>query len=319
MRAVRRDDIPPPAVLCALDARGAKELERARAHMANPATREKTFGFSVYKADEVKAALQSLFHGKCAYCETYYDAMAPVDVEHFRPRGAVEGEPDHPGYWWLAGDWRNLLPSCIDCNRRRRQETPEPSTSLVALREHATRTVSTGKQSAFPVAGHRALGELDDLAAEKAYLLNPTEDDPDDHLEFHIDPLFPLGLVLPRGGGLPETGEDTEIAGAARAAGASTRGALSIQVYGLNRLGLVQERTRILRRLEFHRQMIVEIDDIAARLTDADGGTAARQAVLRLDNLIDRIVEDVRAMAAPERPYSGLARQWIRRFLDELH
>ncbi|MEX2517736.1 MAG: hypothetical protein WD969_00215 [Paracoccaceae bacterium] len=318
MRAVRRDDIAPPNVLTASDARGAKELERVRAHMDDPVTRKKTFGFSVYKDDEVKAALQALFHGKCAYCESYYDAVAPVDVEHFRPKGSVEGAPTHPGYWWIAGDWRNLLPSCIDCNRRRRQETPDPSTSLVALRAYATRTRSTGKQASFPVAGARAFGELDDLLAEEALLLNPTEDDPDAHLEFHIDPLFPLGLVLPRGGGLPGAGANADVAAAALGAGASARGAVSIQVYGLNRLGLVQERTRILRRLEFHRQMIAEIDDIAARLADEAGGPASLAAVRRLDNLIDRVVEDVRAMAAPDQPYSGLARQWIRRFLDEL-
>ncbi|MEF9674035.1 hypothetical protein QNM99_25505 [Pseudomonas sp. PCH446] len=47
-----------------------------------------------------------------------------MDVEHYRPKGAVSEDASHPGYWWVAMDWDNLLPSCIDCNRKRKQVTP---------------------------------------------------------------------------------------------------------------------------------------------------------------------------------------------------
>jgi hypothetical protein len=82
--------------------------------------------------------LESVFYQKCAYCEReisgYYG-----DAEHYRPKGAVKQPkggglervtcelPDprhpgqvmtvpHPGYFWLAYDWRNLLPACVYCN-----------------------------------------------------------------------------------------------------------------------------------------------------------------------------------------------------------
>jgi hypothetical protein len=82
--------------------------------------------------------LAHVFHDKCAYCEReisgYYG-----DAEHYRPKGAVKhknaagGFEDstcgiydplnggdvvqpHPGYFWLAYDWRNLVPSCVYCN-----------------------------------------------------------------------------------------------------------------------------------------------------------------------------------------------------------
>ncbi|MBI4909033.1 MAG: hypothetical protein HY820_35760 [Acidobacteria bacterium] len=82
--------------------------------------------------------LEKIFHNKCAYCEReisgYYG-----DAEHYRPKGAVKflaadgtfGEPQfqlfgkdgpsqtlqpHPGYFWLAYDWRNLIPACVYCN-----------------------------------------------------------------------------------------------------------------------------------------------------------------------------------------------------------
>ena len=47
----------------------------------------------------MKRRLDLLFHGKCAYCETFYSASAPVDVEHYRPKGAVSEDPSHPGYY----------------------------------------------------------------------------------------------------------------------------------------------------------------------------------------------------------------------------
>jgi hypothetical protein len=82
--------------------------------------------------------LENVFYQKCAYCEReisgYYG-----DAEHYRPKGAVKRKtlagsleqvhvevPDpqqgrlaritHPGYFWLAYDWHNLLPSCVFCN-----------------------------------------------------------------------------------------------------------------------------------------------------------------------------------------------------------
>src|SRR6266567_3958956 len=77
--------------------------------------------------------MEHVFNDKCAYCERLISGYYG-DAEHFRPKGAVNcndgaGElvkpsgqiPDpangdvlempHPGYFWLAYDWRNLVPS----------------------------------------------------------------------------------------------------------------------------------------------------------------------------------------------------------------
>lgn len=118
MRRVDRGEDPAPQALGALTGR-LSELDRARAHYTPFDAKKGAFAFAAYKAPEVKARLEALFHGKCAYFETVYAASAPVDVEHYRPKGAVEGEPAHPVYWWLGMVWP--LPSCIDCNRRRKQ------------------------------------------------------------------------------------------------------------------------------------------------------------------------------------------------------
>jgi hypothetical protein len=73
---------------------------------------------------------ENVFFGMCAYCEAAVEAVYVGDAEHYRPKGKVtqrdaygrevtvtcsDGNP-HPGYYWLAYDWNNILPSCYKCN-----------------------------------------------------------------------------------------------------------------------------------------------------------------------------------------------------------
>ncbi|HLC17234.1 MAG TPA: hypothetical protein VJL89_13515 [Thermodesulfovibrionia bacterium] len=79
----------------------------------------------LYKRESIKKEIyfnkQGPFHGKCAYCECYITNFQRGDIEHFRPKLAVTDKNDnpiqHPGYYWLAYDWQNLLPSCQICNQ----------------------------------------------------------------------------------------------------------------------------------------------------------------------------------------------------------
>lgn len=85
--------------------------------------------------------MDHVFYEKCAYCERIISGYYG-DAEHYRPKAAVLHKIDtgemmepecnfedplnpaagqfltlgHPGYFWLAYDWRNLLPSCVYCN-----------------------------------------------------------------------------------------------------------------------------------------------------------------------------------------------------------
>jgi len=113
--------------------------------------------------------LDNVFHDKCAYCETRV-VREDYHAEHFRPKGAVkfkvedkkrlgkaivkdeiaegeverETEMEHPGYFWLAYNWRNLLPSCPLCNK------------------------GGGKNNQFPVTNsHLAVRRLKDTDVEK--------------------------------------------------------------------------------------------------------------------------------------------------------
>jgi predicted ATPase len=119
-----------------------------------------------YAAPDVRDALFALFNGKCAYCEAFFAAVQPVNVEHHRPKTGALGldgtfSPDH--YWWLAYEWENLLPVCVDCAR--------------------------SKGTRFPVAKERAHDPQTgvDLLAEEPYLLDPRLEVPEEHIAFAED------------------------------------------------------------------------------------------------------------------------------------
>jgi len=320
MRHVDRSSRTAPEALTGAGSRGLNELAAIQRYQAHRTETDRPFRYAAYKDDGVKAALEALFHGKCAYCESVYQSQAPVDVEHYRPKGGVEGEPEHSGYWWLAMRWDNLLPSCIDCNRRRKQITPELSVSFVrlheALHDSLPKKALSGKMDAFPIKGTRVSVENGRLESELPVIINPTVDDPNDHLTYHLDPVNPIGLVLPKTIARQQLWPcGTVVEGTID--GPSIRGAISIQVYGLNRLGLVQERTRLLRHLEFLRHVITEIDAVAQDVSKSQAEWAVRAAA-RLDLLIESIVKQIKSMAEPDQPYSAMVRQWIAHYRAEL-
>jgi hypothetical protein len=132
-----------------------------------------------------KAEIFAAFAGKCAYCESDLGSQHG-DVEHYRPQKGVTNLEDapvsiqvgdqqqsHPGYFWIAYDPSNLLPSCAKCNQ---QPKTRPDGTLA------------GKGNRFPVAGNYGYNPGDpantDLSVEQPLLLHPVLDNPNDHLSF---------------------------------------------------------------------------------------------------------------------------------------
>ena len=82
--------VPRPAdVPEILKTKGAEERKKAVRYFGPPRASAKAFPFAIYKHKEVKNELERLFRGKCAYCETFYASAQSMDVEHYRPKGAV--------------------------------------------------------------------------------------------------------------------------------------------------------------------------------------------------------------------------------------
>lgn len=133
----------------------------------------RTFTFSdVYKADEIKDALRTAQHAKCAFCESLFTHIAYGDIEHFRPKAGYRlhrGEKPlrRPGYYWLAYDWSNLFYSCQLCN----QEFKE---NLFPLRDNRSRARS-----------HRW-----NVANEQPLLIDPAAQDPASFISFRGEYAF---------------------------------------------------------------------------------------------------------------------------------
>lgn len=187
----------------------------ATTELSNQADGDRKVDDRIYKAQRDRFFRAS--HGKCVYCESKLAAQTGYgDVEHYRPKGRARGldgkvaqidrhgqRVNHPGYYWLAYDYRNLCPSCPRCNRR---------TSGVGGEG------TSGKSDLFPTLDNRWSSGPDDPLEEHPALLKPWmgEDDPSVHLRFDPD----TGLVF----------------------GTTERGRITVELLGLNREGLVQLR-----------------------------------------------------------------------------
>ncbi|UFZ05055.1 hypothetical protein LQG66_01670 [Bradyrhizobium ontarionense] len=109
----------------------------------------------------LREAFEQASSDKCWYTECKCPG-AENDIDHFRPKGKVREDRTHPGYYWLAFDWRNMRLSCQRANRPR----IAPGTRIAG-----------GKSTHFPLlpTGIRARGPSDDLALEHPALLDPTD------------------------------------------------------------------------------------------------------------------------------------------------
>lgn len=232
MKYIDRNNVTAPAVLAENDSKAANERAKVRAHYCDPNC--DTYVFKVYKDIEVLNALNELFSNKCAYCGSSYRATSPTDIEHFRPKGRVSDVPGHKGYWWLASTWKNLLPSCILCNREQHNELFDITTANFNIAR-----IKSGKVDHFPLAGpYRATKENDDIEREDPLLIDPTQRDPALYLtwkkidnSYIIVPLHQSGVTIPY---------------------ART----SIQIYGLNRRPLVESRTEVAMAIEAAAQLL---------------------------------------------------------------
>jgi hypothetical protein len=185
--------------------------------------------------------LKNVFNGKCAYCETEINRFYG-DAEHYRPKGGVkfrkyedntfeeetarvEDEAgnlrDHPGYFWLSYNWRNLLPACQCCNSGEGKQNQFPVKKHYVLWKRCTASeVKQLRDKAYPRAEGSDLyylGPLDLDVEEDPLLLHPYRDRPEEHIQFEYG------------------GEELYV---------SDYGKESIRAYNLNEANLINSRHR---------------------------------------------------------------------------
>lgn len=167
-----------PKVLVAKEAKWKAEIRAA----STPQAREKAQ--NKYRHKQIKEALITMFHGKCAYCESRITHITYGHIEHFKPKAL-------PEYHDLAVDWTNLLLACDRCNG----------------------TENKGVKFPGP--------------ADGGPLVNPIEENPEQHFRFDFDPVTRLANVL----------------------GISERGETTWKALGLNRPELVRQRSGFVMKL----------------------------------------------------------------------
>jgi uncharacterized protein (TIGR02646 family) len=162
-----------------------KQAEQAtKALHRNYSQHGREFRFAPRIWSEYRPLLKDLFLSKCAYCESTVGVTSPGGIDNFRPKRH---------YWWLAYEWKNLLFACAACN--------------------------TYKGDRFPVEGKQATSPAA-MSKERPLLLDPTLDQPEQHLVFRYD----------------------ASSASVRVEGRTEQGRTSIMVLGLNRESLVRSR-----------------------------------------------------------------------------
>lgn len=232
-----------------------------------------TFNAGVWS--DLKAwLLRNVFHGKCAYCEVKVSGGFFGDGEHYRPKGnvtvseggrkrrvALGSGDDHPGYFWLAYDWENLLPSCARCNNAKSDQFPVAGTYVTA-----------------PPPKTKVLE-----SSEKPLLIHPYFDDPSRYLRFGK-------------------------AGVVTAIDGNARGKTTIEVLGLDREDLMEERwtaqAQALQSMESEIGRMLTVEDVSDERAAGHMGLQAAfsQAVY------DWFVERIRMLAARAEAMAQRAR-----------
>ncbi|MDJ0835780.1 MAG: TIGR02646 family protein [Acidobacteriota bacterium] len=161
-------DAPPPILVSGSTLKKLEEIMSAQ-QAAGVKSR--------YNHLQVKQALDKIYFNKCAFCENTITCASP-QVEHYRPKGRLANDPDHPGYYWLVFEWSNLLLCCPTCNNTKRDHFP-----------------IAGQRVKAPPAMDDRRADAASMRAEQPLLLNPELDDPDEHLHFE-----PSGRIMARNG-----------------------------------------------------------------------------------------------------------------------
>ncbi|WP_431103932.1 hypothetical protein [Roseateles noduli] len=308
MRFVDRSAEKCPSSLDGAESKGQKEIKRVQKHLsklaqapapvaapapvtpkqqAKKSKKPKKAGkpsFSAYKSDDVVAALERLFHKKCAYCESSYKAVITIQVEHFRPKSRVAGETAHPGYWWLAANWDNLLPSCVHCNGTEYLAVQHLSAEPAYTQPEKGGLFKLGKYDFFPIAGTRAFEDGDSLDAEDPQLIDPTKVDPQKHLTWVIEGGLSLVAPIAMSNGVWDP-----------------KGFETYRRFGLNRQGLVELRTDLLR------EVMTTVLRAEEWLKQAAVTEAGPQRTFLIDQALG-LLDGLKPLTGARKPYSMMVK-----------
>lgn len=224
---------------------------------------------------DLKDILGEISNGKCWYCESR-EIRSHTPVDHYRPKSAVDGLPDHEGYWWLAFDWENYRFCCTYCNS--------------ALKDEEDENVTHGKQDHFPIFDEtrRARSSTDNWKQESPLLLDPWEVADTKLLYFDIK-----GKAVEK---FPENINRLKY----------RKANTSIDVYNLNHSKIKNNRMVLYNRIKDlveagyrKRQLLADTQDLKPEIRH------------ELDESIDEIDQTLARLISEEAEYSSAARCYL--------
>jgi len=299
----------------------------------------KSFSFKEY--GKTKRDLIKVYKSKCAYCETSILQGQPGDVEHFRPKSAVDARLDgienlstnvkiptkenskfKPGYYWLAADWYNLLLSCNSCNRLSNQLNASKNSGNAIVDESLTgETLGKGTRFPFVDVSLRIEDPEKKISDERdiRLLIDPGEDDPVDHLTF-IKHIGRKNILIET-----DEVETEEKFGMIKAL--TDKGIASIQVFGLARLTLVQEREKaalqVMSDLTDFKQAVIRYVKSSNELKGNPDNSFAKEMKISALDTVERKMRSLTAQfknsskATAPSQYLGMKRVILQNWLEE--
>ncbi len=259
--------------------------------------------FTVYTDKSVRKQLRKMFHGKCAYCESKITSIYNGDIEHFRPKGGYgDSNPIiRPGYYWLASDWTNLLFACPFCNQTNTHKI---------LDNGKLSEVIQGKLNQFPLSNDKerlnhSHGDMyfsNSVNYEKAFkleenvrlLLNPcTDSEIEKYFEYSE-----IGLIT------PSTGLNIIEENKAKT---------SIEVYALQRIGLVQSREEKVIQIK---AQIRRVEEAILNLNRHIGNSV--EIITWFEGILRSELKILHQFKESNKEYAGLARFMLDRYFNNL-
>ncbi|WP_353481601.1 hypothetical protein [Haliscomenobacter sp.] len=213
-----------------------------------------------YKNSSVKDQLLIIYHKKCAYCESTITHSAPLQVEHYRPKAKVDIKDILVGEVHKGYYWLG-----------------NEWTNLLLACQSCNGQGAKGNR--FPIKGNRILVHPANpdyhsilhplMLDEEPLLLNPELVDPADHLS-----LDHYGILH----------------------GKSAFGTASIEIYNLNRDGLITRRLKIIQQF---------VNRINRQLSERFAPTVSNPLTpQQFQRQMELILEDIIEGQLPQTEYS---------------
>jgi len=248
--------------------------------------------YTIYKEKTVRELLQKMCYGKCAYCESRITAIYSGDIDHFRPK---------KDYHWLAADWENLLFACPFCNQTHTHKI---------TKDGKIEEVVQGKLDQFPLLDKayqltihqgnifltdvKAYKEVFDREERLRLLIKPCTDE---NIEAYFK--YDDGIILV-GDGLDPV--------------ARRKAETSIEVYALQRLGLVQAREAKVIQIK---AQIKRVEIAIAELDKYFNSSEIKRTYY--EGLLRKEMQILKRFQEPDQEYAGLARYIIREYFKNFH